>query len=78
MYQQFGKRESRALHVSGCTTSTWDDCLARFSLNQGVMASSVVAAGSRIAILTIIKTTSQVILYSAATFEEQRRITHPE
>ncbi|GFP56267.1 protein SERAC1 [Trichoderma asperellum] len=78
IYQQFGKKESRAIHVSGVTTTTWDDCLARFTLSEGVVASSVVAAGSRIFVLTMIRKTSQVIVYNAATFEEQRRITHPE
>lgn len=78
MYQQFGKKESRAIHVSGITTATWDDCLARFTLSEGVVASSVVAAGSHIFVLTMIRKTSQVIVYNSATFEEQRRITHPE
>jgi len=78
IYQQFGRRESRALQVSGFTTSTWDDCLARFSLAQGLVASSVIAAGSRIAVLAIIRKTSQVIIYNSVSFEEQRRITHAE
>ncbi|KAL6808092.1 WD40 repeat-like protein [Trichoderma sp. SZMC 28015] len=78
IYQQFGKRESRAIHVSGITTTTWDDCLARFTLSEGVVASSVIAAGNRIFVLTMIRKTSQVIVYNANTFEEQRRVTHPE
>lgn len=78
MYQQFGRKESRLLLISGFTSTTWDDCLARFSMSQGVVASSVIAAGSRIAVLTVVRKLSQVIIYNAATFEEQRRITHPE
>lgn len=78
IYQQFGRKESKALHVSGFTSSTWDDCLARFSLEQGVVASAVLAAGSRIVILTNIRKSSHIIIYNSATFEEQRRITHPE
>lgn len=78
MYRQFGKKESRAIHVSGITTATWDDCLARFMLDEGAVASSVVAAGSRIFVLTVIRKTSQVIIYSSTTFEEQLRVTHPE
>ena len=78
MYQQFGRKESRALNVSGSATGAWDDCLTRFSMAEGAVASSVIAAGSRIAILTVVRRTSQVILYNATTFEEQRRLTHPE
>jgi WD40 repeat protein len=78
IYQQFGRKESKALHVSGVTSSTWNDCLARFSLEQGVVASAVLAAGSRIVILTNIQKSSHIMMYNSATFEEQRRITHPE
>ncbi|PMD32251.1 YVTN repeat-like/Quino protein amine dehydrogenase [Hyaloscypha variabilis F] len=78
IYQQFGRRESKTLQVSGFTNSTWDDCLARLSLEQGVVASAVIAAGSRVAILTNIRKSSCIYIYNSATFEEQRRITHPE
>jgi WD40 repeat protein len=78
VYQQFGRKETRTLHVSGFTSNTWDDSLARFSQPQGVVASSVITAGSRIAVLTVIRKLSQVIIYNAVTFELQRRITHPE
>jgi WD40 repeat protein len=78
IYQQFGRKEARALHVSGFSSGAWDDCLARFCMEEGVVASSVIAAGSRIAVLAVIRKTSQVIIYNSATFEEQRRITHPE
>lgn len=78
LYQQFGLKEARALHVSGFTTSTWDDCLARLSLESGAMASAVLAAGSRIAVLTNTRNTSHILIYNCATFEEQRRLSHPE
>jgi WD40 repeat protein len=78
IYQQFGRKESKAIHVSGFTSNRWDDCLARFSLQQGVVASEVLAAGTRIVVLTNIRKTCQMIIYNSATFEEQRRITHPE
>ncbi|KAH0558952.1 hypothetical protein GP486_004423 [Trichoglossum hirsutum] len=78
IYQQFGRKESKVLHVSGFTNNTWDECLARFSLEQGVVASAVHTAGSRIAILTNIRKSSCIFIYNSATFEEQRRITHPE
>ncbi|KAK3898388.1 hypothetical protein C8A05DRAFT_47279 [Staphylotrichum tortipilum] len=78
IYRQFGRKESRTLQVSGFTSSAWDDCLARFSLTPGAVAASVITAGGRIALLSITRNTSQIIIYSSSTFEEQRRITHPE
>lgn len=78
IYRQFGRKESRVLHVSGFTSSTWDDCLARFSLTPGAVASSVITAGGRIALLSVTRNKSQIILYNSSTFEEQRRISHPE
>ncbi|CAO1596345.1 hypothetical protein XANCAGTX0491_000196 [Xanthoria calcicola] len=78
MYLQFGRKESKALHVSGITSSTWDDCLARFSFPPQVMASAILAAGNRIVILTNNRNLSQIIIYKSATFEEQSRIAHPE
>ena len=78
IYQQFGRKERKALQVSGITRNGWDDCLAPFSLEQGFVASSVLAAGSRIVILANIRNLAHMIIYSSATFEEQRRITHPE
>ncbi len=78
MYRQFGRKESRVLQVSGFTSSGWDDCLARFSLTPGAVAASIITAGGRIALLSITRNTSQIIIYSSSTFEEQRRISHPE
>lgn len=78
LYLQFGRKESKALQVSGLTNSAWDDCLARLSLGQSVMASAVLTAGNRIIILSSIRKSSQIIIYNSATFEEQSRIVHPE
>ncbi|KAM0258564.1 hypothetical protein ACHAQJ_003735 [Trichoderma viride] len=78
LYHQFGEKERRTLHVSGITTKSWDDCLARFTWNEGGMASSIVAAGGHIFVLTRIRKTSQVMVYDAATFEEVCKITHSE
>lgn len=79
IYQQFGHKESRSLQVSATSgSSNWDDCLARFSFSSGIVASAVVATGSRIAVLTNVRKTSHIILYNASTLEEQRRLSHPE
>ena len=78
VYQQFGRKESRALSVSGFTSKTWDDCLARFSFDEGVAASGVSVAGGRIAVLTHVLRTSEILIYASATLEEEHRLIHPE
>jgi WD40 repeat protein len=78
IYQQFGKNEVKALRVSGITRSSWDDCLARLSLEQGVMASAVHHAGGRIVVLANRQNSGRIFIYNSTTFEEERRILHPE
>ena len=77
-YRQFGHKEAKSLQVSGLTSTNWDDCLARFPLDSGVIASGVLPAGSRIAILTNIRRSSRIMIHHAATFEEQCVLEHPE
>ncbi|OHF02107.1 NACHT and WD domain-containing protein [Colletotrichum orchidophilum] len=78
IYEQFGSKESHSLQISGSVGSTWDDCLTRLSFEQGASASTVLAAGSFIVVLATIHTSSHILIYDAATFEEQRRLVHPE
>lgn len=78
IYQQFGHKDAWALTVSGLTTTTWDDCLARFSLETEERASVIISAGSRIAVLANAGRIGSIVIYDAITFEEQRRITHPD
>lgn len=78
LYQQFGKSEAKALRVSGITRSSWDDCLARLSLEQGVMASAVHHAGGRIVVLANRQNAGRIFVFNSTTFEEERRILHPE
>ncbi|KFY19780.1 hypothetical protein V491_04219 [Pseudogymnoascus sp. VKM F-3775] len=78
IYQQFGRKERKALQVSKTTINGSDDCLARLSLDEGLAASSVLAAGSRIVMLANVRNLAHMIIYNSATFEEQRRVTHPE
>lgn len=78
VYEQFGHKEARALRVSGFTITVWDDCLSRFSLDQGMVTSAVLHAGSRIVVMANVKNAGSIILYDAATFEELRRLKHPE
>ncbi|TDZ29996.1 hypothetical protein C8035_v003752 [Colletotrichum spinosum] len=80
IYEQFGSKEGHSLRISGSLgSSAWDDCLTRLSFEQGVSASAVLAAGSFIVVLaSTFGTSSHIIVYDAATFEEQRRLVHPE
>ena len=64
--------------MSDFTGGTWDDCLARFFPEQGAVASSILAAGSCIALLTHVRKTSRILIYNSSIFEERRRVTHPE
>ena len=75
MYQQFGRKQSMALKVSGFSLSTWDDSLARLSFGAGIHATAIKAAGNRIAVLS---PSGIVIVYYASTCEESRRIKHGE
>ena len=75
MYQQFGKKESRTLRIYGQSLSKWDDSLARLSLGAGTHATSIKAAGNRIAILC---PTGTIYIYYASTCEEHRRLEHGE
>lgn len=78
IFQQFGRKESKSLYVGGSSNTMWDDCLARFSMDEGLVASVVVTGGSRIAILATIRNFSFINVYDAVTFERQRQIAHPE
>jgi WD40 repeat protein len=78
IYQQFGQKERKTLHVSGFTNTSWDDCLGRLALEQGVMASAVRAAGNRILILTNRQNAGRIFVYNSVTLEEEGCLTHPE
>ncbi|KAI8630209.1 NACHT and WD domain protein [Xylariaceae sp. FL1651] len=68
IYQQFGSSEARNLRVDGISIEDWDDSLSRLSLRDGKYASSILSAGSQVAILA---TSGSVFLYDSATFEER-------
>ena len=67
IYQQFGKLKDRSLAISGLSTGNWDDSVARISLGSGGYASSISAAGGRLAVLV---SSGSVVLYDSSTFEE--------
>lgn len=71
LYQQFGKAEARNLSVTGLSTETWDDSLARISLGHHgptTFASCIAAAGSQIAILV---PSGSTFLYDSSDFTEK-------
>jgi WD40 repeat protein len=78
IYEQFGKSERPALLVHDLSNKTWDDCLVRFTFEEGSVTSSILAAGNSIAILTVGRVTCKVFIYNQSTFEEKLQITHPE
>jgi WD40 repeat protein len=67
IYQLFGKMEAKSLMVSGLSTENWDDSLARMSLGYGTRSSSIMAAGSQVAVLA---TPGSIFMYDSSTFEE--------
>ena len=78
IYQQFGSKESKALRISGLTRDAWDDCLARLSFPQGLVGSAVHASGNRIVVLAGGRKVGNIFVYNSVTWEEERRIEHPE
>ena len=74
-YQQYGKRETRSLSVSGVSNTYWDDSLARLSFRSGVYATSIATVGAYIAVLD---PAGKVLCYREDTFEESHQIAHGE
>jgi len=77
IYQQFGKSEAEVLRISGITRYSWDDRLARLSL-EGATASAVRVVGGRILVLANRQNSGYIFIYDSTTFEEERSILHPE
>ena len=76
IYRQFGpKRVSSMLAVTGFSTRTWDDSLAKFSVGRECQALKILCVDRYFAILT---TDGTVILWHALTCEEARRFPHGE
>jgi len=67
IYQQFGKTKQRNLMVSGLTTQTWDDSLARLSFGFGTYASSISTAGNHVAVLAA---SGKASVFDTSLFEE--------
>lgn len=74
---QFGARqESPLIKVTGISSRIWDDNLARLSVGQDETASKVRSVG--VYFLTLVSSNGTVIVWSAETCEELRRLEHGE
>ncbi|KAI4948558.1 hypothetical protein J4E91_005983 [Alternaria rosae] len=67
IYQQFGRTEQRNLMVSGISTRTWDDSLARLSFGFGTYTSFISTAGNHVAVLAA---SGKASLIDTSLFEE--------
>ncbi|SPQ25797.1 fd481706-75f0-48d7-87ec-5e8d11456a24 [Thermothielavioides terrestris] len=74
---QFGARQDSALiRVAGISSRNWDDNLARLSVGQDQTASKVRCSG--VYFLTLVSASGTIIVWSAETCEELRRLEHGE
>ncbi|KAK4445791.1 hypothetical protein QBC34DRAFT_412670 [Podospora aff. communis PSN243] len=78
IYKQFNNRDTRNIVVTGSTTTSWDDGVARLSFGNDYQASAILAEGSWILISAIKDNATTVFVYRADTFQEVRRIEHGE
>lgn len=75
IYQQFGRRDQKTLSVTGLTNPSWDDCLAKISLGEGLQALQMICVGHYFWILA---TAGVIILCDALSLRELRRVEHEE
>ena len=75
IFRQFAQSESSVLCVHGITNTTWNDCLARVSLRDGVKARKITCAGRHIAVLS---STGSIVLWDSNHFEEVCTMRHAE
>ncbi|KAK5453601.1 hypothetical protein LTS15_006787 [Exophiala xenobiotica] len=75
-YKQFGDRSaSSGISVSGLSTKSWDDCLAKFTVHNSKTPLQIKCANRYFAILL---SDGTVQLYHASTCEEARSFHHGE
>ena len=76
MSQFAASREKAVIQVTGLSSQIWDDNLARVSIGESETSSKVRSAG--VCFLTLISYNGTVIIWSAETYEELRRLEHGE
>ncbi|MCJ1285606.1 hypothetical protein MMC26_004947 [Xylographa opegraphella] len=76
LFQQFGPKQfSAPMSISGTSNTTWDDCLAKFSVTDHNVPLGVVCLNQY---FCIVMSDGVVILYHSSTYEEARRFSHGE
>ncbi|KAI9840612.1 MAG: hypothetical protein M1837_001508 [Sclerophora amabilis] len=75
IFQLFGRKESKALRVTGFLNTCWDDSLTHLSFGSGNHATAILAAGSHVVALI---NSRKVLIYHTASWEETGRIQHGE
>ncbi|KFY14348.1 hypothetical protein V492_02683 [Pseudogymnoascus sp. VKM F-4246] len=75
IYRQFGLKQGSALRVSGFSSRSWDDNLAKFSVGHDCRGVKIKCLDRYFAILL---TDGTVVLYHSMTCEESRRFRHGE
>lgn len=71
-----GRQENPLIKVAGISSRTWDDNLAKLSVGQDETASEVRCNGAYF--LALVSSSGTVIVWSAETCEELRRLEHGE
>ena len=76
IFQQFGPKQfSSLMSISGISNTTWDDCLAKFSVTGHDIPLGIVCLNQY---FSIVLSDGVVILYHSSTCEEARRFSHGE
>ena len=74
--QIYGRPRDQTMSVSGLSSTTWDDCLARVSGSEDETVSRILATDTYF--ITLISSSGKAMVWSAETCEELRYISHGE
>ncbi|KAK3347044.1 hypothetical protein B0T25DRAFT_553490 [Lasiosphaeria hispida] len=72
----YSRQDNPLLQVTGISANSWDDNLARLSVGQDVTASKVRCAGMYF--LALVSSSGTIVVWSAQTCQELRRLSHGE
>lgn len=78
IFEQFGSKDRRTIQLSGFMKTHWDERLACFSLEEGLITASVHATGSHIIILANNRKSGHIYAYNSTTFELELHMIAPE
>ncbi|KAH8807649.1 NACHT and WD domain protein [Xylogone sp. PMI_703] len=76
LYSTFQGSNQSVISVKGLSSGKWDDCLARLTMGGDERASKVIAGDHHF--VTLIGSSGTIIIWSAETCEEIRRLYHEE